>query len=100
MNEEKLLQAISALLEKELGAMRDEIKELKAGQESMSQSIKDLRVEMKSEFASTHVATGEIIEAMGTMLDSKLSAFAHELKWTKDATAQNSMDIAALKKRS
>lgn len=107
MNEEKLLNAIAALLEKELGEMRDELNginnrldKLEAGQQSMSQSIKDLHSEMKSEFASTHVTTGEIIEAMGTMLDSKLSAFAHELKWTKDATAQNSMDIAALKKRS
>lgn len=100
MDNHELLNAIAALLEKELGAMRDELKELKAGQQSMSQEIKDLREEMKSGFASTHVATGEIIEAMGTMLDSKLSAFAHELKWTKDATAQNSMDIAALKKRS
>lgn len=49
MDNQELLQAISALLEKELGAMRDgikemksEIKELKAGQEQIRQDIADL----------------------------------------------------------
>ena len=49
MDNQELLQAISALLEKELSAMRDEfkemkseIKELKAGQEQIRQDIADL----------------------------------------------------------
>ena len=49
MDNQELLQAISALLEKELSAMRDEIKEmkseikeLKAGQEQIRHDIADL----------------------------------------------------------
>lgn len=104
MDNQELLQAISALLEKELGAMRDEMNynfetvtnrldKLEAGQES-------LREEMNRRFDELTLAIGDIVTEVGDMMDDKLSALAHELKWTKDATAQNSMDIAALKKRS
>ena len=68
--------------------------------ESMSNELKDLRSEMNRRFDELTLAVGDIVTEVGDVMDNKLSAFAHELKWTKDATAQNSMDIAALKKRS
>lgn len=75
--------------------------------ESMSNELKDLRSEMNRRFDEVDkrfdeltLAVGDIINEVGNVMDDKLSTFAHELKWTKDATAQNSMDIAALKKRS
>lgn len=89
MDNHELLNAIAELLAKELGEMREEIKELKAGQKQIREDLVNLSM-----------AVGDIVNEMGDMMDDKLSALAHELKWTKDATAQNSMDIAALKKRS
>lgn len=93
MDNQELLQAISALLEKELGQINSRLDKLEAGQES-------LREEMNRRFDELTLAVGDIVTEVGDMMDDKLSTLAHELKWTKDATAQNSMDIAALKKRS
>lgn len=87
-NEEKILAMLESM-SKEMQEMKAEIKELKVGQKQIREDI-----------ANLSMAVGDIVNEMGDMMDDKLSALAHELKWTKDATAQNSMDIAALKKRS
>lgn len=87
-NEEKILTMLESM-SKEMQEIKAEIKELKAGQKQIREDI-----------ANLSLAVCDIVNEVGDMMDDKLSALAHELKWTKDATAQNSMDIAALKKRS
>lgn len=98
-NEDKVLSMLEAI-SKEMADFRQEMNQ-------MHQEIKELRQEMNQRFdqvdeqlRETHVATGDIVNNVAEILDDKLGKFAHELKWTKDATAQNSMDIAALKLRS
>lgn len=100
MDNQELLQAISALLAKELGEMREEIKELKAGQEQIREEMNRRFDEVDKHFDELALSVGDVVTEVGDMMDDKLSVLAHELKWTKDATAQNSMDIAALKKQS
>lgn len=91
-NEEKILAMLESM-SKEINGINIRLDKLEAGQES-------LREEMNRRFDELTLAVGDIVTEVGDMMDDKLSALAHELKWTKDATAQNSMDIAALKKRS
>lgn len=100
MDNQELLQAISALLEKELGQINSRLDKLEAGQEQIREEMNHRFDAVDKRFDELTLAVGDIVTEVGDMMDDKLSALAHELKWTKDATAQNSMDIAALKKRS
>lgn len=116
-NEDKVLSMLEAIskemtdFRQEMNQMRQEMnqmhQEIKEVRQEMRQEIKELRQEMNQRFdqvdeqlRETHVATGDIVNNVAEILDDKLGKFSHELKWTKDATAQNSMDIAALKLRS
>lgn len=92
MNEEKIL----ALLE----SMSNELKDLRSEMNRRFNEVDKRFDEVDKRFDELTLAVGDIINEVGNVMDDKLSTFAHELKWTKDATAQNSMDIAALKKRS
>lgn len=97
MNEEKLLQAISALLGKELGDVRQEIKGLRTDMNDLRTEMNERFDAMQKEIDALTLSTGDIVTQVGEMLDDKLGKLSHELQWTQKATAQNSLDIAALK---
>ena len=107
MDNHELLNAIAELLAKELGEMRDKIEELNSkvdklevGQKQIREEMKTMHDEINHRFDETLLSTGDVVNKVGELLDQKIANLAHEMKWTKDATAQNSMDIAALKHRS
>ena len=103
MDNHELLAAITALLEKELGGLKSRLDKLEAGQQEMRQDINALKAgqqQIRNDIAELTFSVGDIVNEVGDIVEDKMSKFAHELKWTQDATAQNSMDIAALKRNS
>lgn len=98
-NEEKILAMLESM-SKEINGINSRLDKLETGQEQIREEMNRRFDEVDKRFDELTLAVGDIVTEVGDMMDDKLSALAHELKWTKDATAQNSMDIAALKKRS
>lgn len=98
-NEEKILAMLESM-SKEINGINSRLDKLEAGQEQIREEMNHRFDAVDKRFDELTLAVGDIVTEVGDMMDDKLSALAHELKWTKDATAQNSMDIAALKKRS
>ena len=87
-NEEKILAMLESM-SKEINGINSRLDSMEKRMDSLEAGQKQIREDIAS-----------LSLTVGDMMDDKLSALAHELKWTKDATAQNSMDIAALMRRS
>lgn len=93
MNNEELLRAISTMMDEKLAPINERLDKVEARLDKVEHGLH----QVEKELDTLTLPTGDIVTQMGEMLDDKLSKLSFEMQWTKQATAQNSLDIAALK---